>query len=151
MAAVIGTNRSNDTMSNVSEIVADMEKYGVLAEDVNIDDIGIGRGVTDRLKELGHDVNDVSVGDPARFDADRFANLKAELCWEARLWVMDEESRFDQRDEWVQLTWLKYKTMSDKKVQMEPKSKLKARTGASPDFAEAFYLTFADQPFTGFV
>lgn len=151
MAAVTGTNKSNNIMDNVPEILSDMETYGILAEDVNIDDIGIGRGVSDRLKELGHEVNAVSVGEPARFDPDSFANLKAELCWEARKWVMDEKSRLDQRDEWVQLTWLKYKTMSDKKVQMEPKEKLKARTGASPDFAEAFYLTFADQPFIGFV
>jgi hypothetical protein len=151
MAAVTGTNRSNNTMDNVAEIIDDMEKYDILAEDVNIDDIGIGRGVSDRMKELGHEVNDVSVGEPARFNPDDFANLKAELCWEARKWVMDEDSRLDKRDEWVQLTWLKYKTMSDKKVQMEPKEKLKGRTGASPDFAEAFYLTFADQPFIGFV
>jgi hypothetical protein len=151
LAAVTGWNRSNDTMSNVTEIEADMTEYGVLASDVNIDDIGIGRGVSDRLKEKGHNVNAVSVGDPARYDPDRFVNLKAELCWEARKWVMDEDSRLDKRDEWVQLTWLKYKVMSDKKVQMESKADLKKRTGSSPDFAEAFYLTFSEEPFIGFV
>lgn len=151
MAAVTGTNRSNDTMTNVSEIEKDMETYGILAEDVNIDDIGIGRGVSDRMKEKGHNVNAVNVGESAVNAPDAFANLKAELCWEARKWIMDEDSRFDRRDEWVQLTWLKYKTLSDRKVQMEPKSKLKERTNKSPDFAESFYLTFAEQGFVGFV
>lgn len=151
MAAVVGTNQSNDTMVNVTEIENDMAEYGVVAGDVNIDDIGIGRGVSDRLKEKGHQVNAVNVGEPAVFAPDAFSNLKAELCWEARKWIMDEESRLDKRDEWVQLTWLKYKTISDRKVQMEPKQKLKERTSASPDFAEAFYLTFAQQPFIGFV
>lgn len=152
MGAVTGTNKSNDTMSNIAEIEGDMERYGVLAEDVNIDDIGIGRGVSDRMKEKGHAVNAVSVGDTARVDPANFANLKAELCWSARVWIMDETSRLDKRDDWVQLTWLKYKVLSDKKVQMEPKKDLKSRTGgASPDFAEAFYLTFAEQPFVGFV
>lgn len=150
LAAVVGLNRSNDTMTNVSEITQDMETYGVRADDVNIDDIGIGRGVSDRLKELGHDVHAVNVGEPAIYNPDSFTNLKAELCWECRKWVMDDDSRLDKRDEWVQLTWLKYKVLSDKKVQMEDKQKLKARTGASPDFAEALYLTFAQQPFVGF-
>lgn len=151
MAAVVGTNKSNDTMVNVTEIEQDMEQYGVRASDVNIDDIGIGRGVSDRLKEKGHNINAVSVGDPAIFDPASFANLKAELCWNCRLWVLDPESRLDKRDEWVQLTWLKYKTRSDKQVIMEPKEKLKQRTGQSPDFAEALYLTFAEAPFIGFV
>lgn len=151
MAAVTGTNQSNDTMTNVSEIEADMDEFSVKADDVNIDDIGVGRGVSDRMKEKGHNVNAVNVGEPARFAPDSFANLKAELCWEARKFVQEDDSRLDQRDEWVQLTWLKYKTLSDRKIQMEPKEKLKQRTNQSPDFAEAFYLTFADKPFLGFV
>ncbi len=151
LAAVVGQNKSNDTMTNVSEIEKDMGEYGVLAEDVNIDDIGIGRGVSDRLKEKGLAVNAVNVGESAVFAPDSFTNLKAELCWEARKWVMQEDTRLDKRDEWVQLTWLKYKTLSDRKVQMEDKKRLKERTGASPDFAEAFYLTFAQHAFVGFV
>lgn len=150
-ASVVAENQSNDTMTNVSLVQELIEEYGVLAEDVNIDDIGVGRGVTDRLHELGIGVNAVNVGDSARFDPDSFSNLKAELCWEARKWIQDPDTRLDKRDEWVQLTWLKYKTISDRKVQMEPKEKLKERTGASPDYAEAFYLTFAEQPFVGIV
>lgn len=163
-AAVVHRNRSNDTMTNVSDLVGAkaagkakedeseglMQKYGVRADDVNIDDIGIGRGVTDRLKELGYGVNAVNVGETAKIDPDSFANYKAELCWEARKWCLDPETRLDRREEWVQLTWLRYKILSDRKVQMEEKKKLKERTGASPDYAEALYLTFAQQPFIGF-
>lgn len=150
-AAVVASNKSNDTMTNVGLVQELMETYGVLAEDVNIDDIGIGRGVTDRLHELGINVNAVNVGEPARMDPDSFSNLKAELCWEARKWVMRDDTRLDKREAWIELTWLKYKTLSDRKVQMEPKQRLKERTGASPDHAEAFYLTFAETPFVGFV
>lgn len=149
-AAVVARNRSNDTMSNVGLIQELMETYDVRADDVNIDDIGIGRGVTDRLKELGIAVHAVNVGEPARIDPESFANLKAELCWEARKWCLDEDTRLDKREEWVQLTWLRYKVLSDRKVQMEEKKKLKERTSASPDYAEAFYLSFAQQPFIGF-
>lgn len=149
-ASVVGQNKSNDTMVNVVEIENDMKTYGIRAEDVNVDDIGVGRGVSDRLKEKGHAINSVNVGGPAVFDPERFTNLKAELCWNAGLTVADPESRFDKREEWGQLTWLRYKTISDRKIQMEPKEKLKARTKKSPDVAEAFYLTFAEKPFVGF-
>ena len=151
MAAIVHENKSNDTMTNVTEIENCMTEYGIRAEDVNVDDIGIGRGVSDRLKEKGHSINAVNVGEPAVFDKESFANQKAELCWEARKWVMESDTRLDERDEWVQLTWLKYKTISDRKVQMEPKENLKRRTGASPDYAESFYLTFAESSFVGFV
>lgn len=151
MACVVRQSKTNDTMTNVTAVQELMAEFGIAAEDVNLDDIGIGRGVSDRLKELGIAINPVNVGEPAVFNPDSFANLKAELCWEARKWAMADDARVDKRDEWVQLTWLKYKTLSDRKVQMEPKADLKARTGASPDFAEAFYLTFAEQPFVGFV
>lgn len=150
-AAVVAKNKSNDTMTNVSLVQELMETYSVAPEDVNLDDIGIGRGVSDRLKELGFAINPVNVGEPAIFAPESFANLKAELCWEARKWIMADDTRVDKRDEWVQLTWLKYKTLSDRKVKMEPKEDLKARTGSSPDFAEAFYLTFAESQFVGFV
>lgn len=149
-ACVVAQNRSNDTMTNVGLVQELMEEYGILPEDVNIDDIGVGRGVTDRLKELGFEINAVNVGSPARIEPDSFANLKAELCWEAKVWCEKDDTRLDKREEWVQLTWLRYKVLSDRKVQIEDKKKLKERTGASPDFAEAFYLTFSEQSFVGF-
>ena len=61
-AFVESANRSTDTMTNVSEVERIVETYGLDYADVNIDDIGIGRGVSDRLKEKGHAVNGVSVG-----------------------------------------------------------------------------------------
>jgi len=149
-ACVVAENRSNDTMTNVSAIQEIMEEYSIDASNVNIDDIGIGRGVTDRLIELGHNINAVNVGEPALFNPESFANMKAELCWEARKWIAQEDTRLDRREQWVQLTWLKYKTLSDRKIQMEAKENLKRRTGGqSPDYAESFYLTFAEQPFVG--
>jgi hypothetical protein len=151
MAAVTGTNQSNDTMVNVGDIRGDMERFSIAPEDVNIDDIGIGRGVCDRLKELGFQVNAVNAGETAETDRDKFANQKAEMCWKAKAWLESDGNILDERREWDQLTWLKYKVMSDSRIQMEPKEKLKERTKKSPDFAESFYLTFAEGDFIGFV
>lgn len=141
-------NRSKDTMTNVVEVVRIVEQYGLDYQDVNIDDIGIGRGVSDRLKELGHAVNGVSVGSAAQ-DPSKFSNLKAELYWAARMKTMEPDFLFDEHKEWQQLTWIKYKPNSDKQIKMEDKQALKKRTGKSPDFAEAYMLTFWEPPFIG--
>jgi hypothetical protein len=148
-AAIVAENKSKDTMAQVAEVKRISEIYHVEPEDFAIDDIGIGHGLRDRLIETGFDCNGVNVGESA-VDQATFTNAKAELCWRLRLWALDPESRLDARDEWVQVIWLRYKTQSDRRIIMEPKEKLKARVGRSPDHAESLYLTFAEKPFVGF-
>lgn len=148
-AFVESSNRSSDTMTNVTEIERIMDTYGILATDVNIDDIGLGRGVTDRLREMGHEVNGVSVGTTASNPA-RFSNLKAELYWATGMKVKEEGFVFEPHKAWEQLTWIKYKVNSDKQLKIEDKQALKRRKGKSPDFAESLMLTFYEPPFVGF-
>lgn len=141
MAWVESSNRSTDTMTNISEIERIMRDYGVKAENVFIDDTGIGRGVTDRLKELGHQVNGVTVGISAE-DASRYSNLKAELYWKCKQWL-ENSGTLQRVDKWIQLNWVRYKINTDKVLAIEPKADQKKRTGKSPDFADALMLTFA--------
>ena len=152
-ACVLSKNKSNDTMVNVAvfeEIAEDWKDYGFEWSNVNIDDIGIGRGLTDRLKEKGYSVNGVSVGMPAQ-DKSKYFNLKAELYWKLRMWILKDETRLDTLREWTQITWIRYKVSSDKQVKIEPKESLKKKNGGkSPDFAEALMLTFKEKEFIGF-
>lgn len=134
------TNKSADTMTCVSETERIMAKYGIKPEAVFIDDIGIGRGVTDRLKEKGLMVNAVAVGVNA-MDKTRYGNMKAENFWLLKVWL-DAGGKLNQNDSWQQLSWIKYKTTTDKVIMIEAKEELKKRTGKSPDFAEALMLTF---------
>lgn len=151
-------NKSNDTMVNVSEVEKIIEDYTlkengetrplITPNDVFLDDIGIGRGATDRLIEKELEVNGISVGEPAD-DPTRFKNKKAENYWRTRLFIKNG-GRLLASKEWYQLAWIKYKTNSDKVIQIEPKEDLKKRTGKSPDFAEALMLTFSTpQPVPG--
>lgn len=48
-------------------------------------------------------------------------------------------------DKFNQLTWIKYKVNTYKVLQIEPKDELKSRTGKSPDYADAFMLTFVQK------
>lgn len=149
IAFIGGSNRSNDTMSNIGEIERLMRDFEVTGNKVNLDDIGIGRGVVDRLKEKGIRVNGVSVGTPAR-DKRLFANLKAELYWKMKLWF-DNGGVLITDEHWLQLGWIRYKENSEKQIKMESKEDLKQRTGKSPDFAEALMLTFYQPPFVGII
>jgi hypothetical protein len=168
-AWIEGSNKSNDTMTNVTEIMekiensevtiieegkSDEKKKLLTVDEVYLDDIGIGRGVGDRLFEKGMNVNAVTVGEKAQ-ESDRYANKKAEYYWRVRQWILAKDAdgnlinKLQAHNEkganvWHQLTWIKYKTDTDKVIQIEPKDDMKARTGKSCDFAEAFMLTFSE-------
>ncbi len=151
-------NRSDDTMTNVNEIKRIIDKYTIsvnlgthwekkrllVAEEVYIDDIGIGRGVSDRLRELNIVVNDITVGSKSR-EPDRYANQKADYYWRTQEWLRKDDIELLASEHWQQVAWIKYKESTDKVLKIEPKEDLKKRVGRSPDFAEAFMLTFADR------
>lgn len=143
-AWIEGHNQSNDTMTNVQEVIRIAEKYGISDRNIFVDDIGVGRGVSDRLAELGHHINGVSVGMPAN-DPTKFANLKAEAYWRLKVWL-DDGGKLKNGVKWDQVTWIKYKINSDKVVGLESKQDQKKRTGKSPDFADSLMLTFITAP-----
>lgn len=136
--------RSKDTMSIVVEVERIMNEYRVEAEDVFIDDIGIGRGAYDRLKEKKLAINGVNVGEhPIETQSrSRYFNQKAQYYFDAAKWVKSGGKLIKDKD-WEQLLWIKYKVSSDKTIQIERKEELKKRVRRSPDTAEAFMLTFA--------
>lgn len=121
-------------------------------ETILIDVNGLGGGVVDRLSELGLPVRGINVGESANID-DRFARLRDELWWRMREWfeVRDVKLPLDKGDstdpvevmasELVQPT---YKYMSSGKIQVESKDEMRKRGIPSPDLADAFMLTFAE-------
>jgi hypothetical protein len=141
--------QTGDTMANVTELERIVEKYDLNWEDVNIDDIGIGRGVSDRCKEKGYGVNGINVGSTSR-EPGKFSNLKAELYWGTRDRILRPDFVLEEHPMWIQLTWIRFKVNSDKQVKIEDKPSLKKRTGKSPDAAEALMLTDWEPPFLGF-
>jgi hypothetical protein len=138
--------KTRDTMSCVTEIERIMTRYKVKAEDVYIDDIGVGRGVTDRLREKGLSVNGVSVGEKP-FDEQeksRYFNIKAQSYSHLANWIKAGGKLIKHGKEgWDQLTWIKYKINSDRTIQIERKEELKKRVNRSPDTADALMLTFS--------
>ncbi len=157
LAWIEGSNRSNDTMTNVTETIKMVETYGETVEekgeavikpkllqyeDVFIDDIGVGRGCSDRLIELDKMINAINVGLPSTNNT-TYKNIKAENYWKLRLWIK-AGGKLLRDPHWSQIVEIKYKINSDKVLQIEPKDELKKRTGHSPDYVEGLMLTFSE-------
>ena len=53
-------NKSKDTMSNIDTILEIKDNFKIEDRNISIDDIGVGRGVSDRMKELGYSINGVA-------------------------------------------------------------------------------------------
>lgn len=111
---------------------------------VYIDCIGIGAGVVDRLQEMGFEcVEGVNVARSPNLK-DKFKNLKAELYWELREWLMGEMPvQIPDSDELHgDLCCFGYKYTSNGLLQIEGKDQLKSRGLPSNDCSDALMLTF---------
>jgi hypothetical protein len=113
---------------------------GLRACDTFVDDIGVGRGVTDRLREKGIMVVAVNVGAGAMLDPDTFANLKAEMTWAMKQWL--KAGTLHDKDDWTAIPHIRTRTANDRKLAVEPKETLRSRLGHSPDIVDSLVLTF---------
>lgn len=111
---------------------------------IYIDCIGIGAGIVDRMQEMGYDI--VEGVNVARSPNDKlkFKNLRAELWWEMKDWLMQEMPvQIPDSDELHgDLCSLGYKYTSNGLLQLESKDQLRARGMPSCDTADALMLTF---------
>lgn len=113
----------------------------VTPEFIYIDEIGVGGGVVDRLKELGLESTvGVNVSSPA-VDTKTFANIRAEAWWGVRQWVKEGGSLPDHQGLIYDLCSPKLMYNSKHQILIEPKDKTKVRLGRSPDFGDALMLT----------
>jgi hypothetical protein len=112
-----------------------------------VDEIGLGAGVLDRLKEQGFEVSGFNGSRTPRAAADehRFANERAACYWHLRelleagqITLPRDKELFDE------LSATQWKVSSSGKVQIEDKGELSARLGRSPDKADAVAMCYAD-------
>lgn len=141
IAKIIERNRDPDLMAQVARVKQFIETYNISPEMIFIDDVGVGGGVTDRLREYGINVTGIREGAKAT-DPNRYANLRAEIFWEAAQWVK-AGGQLVKDDGWMQMSLINYKEDSASRLKMEPKGDLLKRGIESPDDADAFSLTFS--------
>ena len=103
---------------------------------VMVDVGGLGAGVVDRLKELGHEeiVVPVNAGSPP-LDAARYVNKRAEMWGELKDWLYQEPCKIPDSDSLhADICGLKYKYDSNSRLKMESKEEAKRILFSSSKF-----------------
>lgn len=155
------TRRGQDLMATVGDIIWAYKR--ILQEHpeshekiyVNIDDTGLGGGVTDRLKEVKKEqklhklqVIPINMAEKIETDtkagkdaAERYNNLTTHMWACLRELLKEKEIVLEDDPETVaQMSVRKYTMASNGKLEIEPKKELKKRGLDSPDRADALTL-----------
>ena len=158
LATVKETTHEKDLMKTAERVVGMSSEERVADTHIWIDATSIGSGVYSRLKQLGINVNSFKGGEsPTKkteaqkvSDPIEYANLRAECYWKARNWVLQGGGLDDHKD-WQQLSKIKYRVASDKRIQIMPKEEMRARgdllASESTDIPDAWSMTFAPAGF----
>ena len=131
--------RGLDTMEVASKVAEFMNIYRPDA--VFVDEVGIGAGVVDRLKQLGFDIIPVTSSNKAD-DERQYFNKRAEMWGRMKEWLKgaDIPNSSSLKDD---LTGIEYGYDAKMRLQLEKKSDMKKRGLSSPDEADAIALCFA--------
>jgi hypothetical protein len=116
---------------------------------INVDVIGIGAGVVDRLVELELPAVGVNVAESEAVNSreDRqFNRLRDELWWRSREWLEAKDCKLCEDDEELvaELTTPTYSILSNGLIKVEGKDEMKKRGVKSPNRADAWNNTFAE-------
>jgi hypothetical protein len=133
--------RGLDTMQTAGRVVEVIQQYKKAT--CFVDGVGVGGGVVDRLRQLGHEVVDINAGGSPT-DGNKYKNKRAEMWDLMREWLKaGAEIPAEDHDLYQDLTGIEYGFTPSNQIQMEKKEDMKKRGLASPDCADALSLTFA--------
>lgn len=128
-----------DNMTLVGAIGIEVEKY---KPDAIFVDAGRGEGVIDRLRQLGHRVQEINFGGTPNVPA-AYNNKRTEMWVQMAEWFRQGGAIPNHPDLKSDLVVPTYDYDPSNKMRLESKDKIKERLGKSPDIADALALTFA--------
>ena len=139
-----------DTMAAAGQVMVAVREHR--PDLVNVDVIGVGAGLADRLREQGVPARGVNVAEKPRRDR-TCANLRAEGYQSLAQRFRDRRIRIPRDAELIaELAALRYEYDSRGRLRIESKANMKKRGVGSPDKADALMLAFLDErgdEFTG--
>jgi hypothetical protein len=129
---------TRNTMELVGRAQVFAKKWNI--EAYAVDEIGVGAGVADRLKELDKEV--VMVNAAQREDVpEPYFNRRSQILGNAANLFEDGKVQIERSDDELaeQLSWTKWRPMnSNRQLQAESKDDVRKTYGRSPDNADAF-------------
>lgn len=137
------------------QVALEMDVEGCDERNVGVDEIGVGGGAVDKLKELGRHVRAINAAEsaPAQVDRDivaekgvvvleseKYLNLRAQMWWRLRQDLLHGRVALppdpELHRELVVPTWLP----RGGKIVVEPKEDIRGRLGRSPNMADAVVM-----------
>jgi hypothetical protein len=139
---ILWEDQNPDTMHTTGKAVAACRDLGATL--VKVDAIGIGKGVCDRGKEQELPFEPINVGEKP-VDETKFTRLRDELWWHVRILFENGLIDIDEEDEDLaaELADIRYKRLSNGKIQIESKLDAKKRGVPSPNRADALMIACA--------
>jgi phage terminase large subunit len=114
------------------------------ADAVFIDNTGgFGAGWIDQLRLMHKAPIGIGFAEAAH-DAQKYANRRAEMYYDAAQWIKGGGGLPRSREMVETFTRTTYTFVKGSRLLIEPKEDIKAKLGYSPDEADAFVLTFAE-------
>ncbi len=138
--------REKNTMEVASLVVAAIKEWKKTSQlaAVFVDEIGIGAGVVDRLRMLGHDIIGVNAGSKPSDDK-TYYNKRIEMWDRMRKWLRDgADITKDDPDLRISLIGIEYGFDDKERMRLERKKDMKKRGLDSPDEGDAIGFTFAE-------
>lgn len=116
--------------------------------EINIDVIGLGGGVVDRLNELGLPVRGINVAEDATIWPERYHKLRTELWFKGEEWFRRKDCNIAGDDDLLgELVKQRFR-FYDSNGKLYALSKQEMRPEPSPNRADAFLLTLASDHIT---
>lgn len=144
-AQLLRKDHDGDLMSVAGKTIQFAKDHNVKAENISIDDVGVGGGVVDRCKEAGWVVNGVKEGASAEENTE-YKNIRSEMYASSETglfnWLVRGGALSDD-EEWFDLTQIRYKKDGSGRTKLESKEDMLKRGIDSPDVPDALALTFA--------
>lgn len=131
--------RNLDTMQLAAQVALEIQEWKPHA--VFVDQTGVGAGVVDRLRELGHRVIGVEFGGKAT-QANRYNNKRSEMWGLMAEWVRGGGC-IASEELATECAAPVYTFDSSGRTVLESKDAMKQRGLSSPDLADALAVTFA--------
>ena len=141
------TYTSRSLMETAGHIVEAARQYNGPGMRVVVDDVGLGGGVTDRLKEMGVPVEGFNGGSAAN-EPRLYPNRRSE-AWFAFSEQIGSVDLDPDEQLCADLVSPKYALDSAGRRVVEPKDRTKKRLGRSPDRADAVLMAYAPAPRMG--
>lgn len=153
LATVKETTIEKDLMKTAERVIGLAAEERIMDMNIWIDAVAVGAGVYARVKQMGMNINAFKGGESPTersaaeklADPIEFYNMRAECYWRGRMWVL-QGGALSPHTGWSQLSKIKYRITSDKKIQIMSKEEMRARgdiaISESTDIPDAWSMTF---------